>query len=484
MSADNRMAGAEDGRPAITVITATYNRSRALACAIESVRRQTFADWEMLVIGDGCTDDTAEVVARAGDSRIRYFNLERNYGGQAGPNNVGIAESRAPLIAFLSHDDLWLPNHLKSCREALLAEHADLVFGTAANIAADTPLPLRFETLRLNLTGLGPRNRYSPGELDALAVPASCWLARREMLVELAGFPAECDCILPPSQVVLFRAWRAGYRLHALNLITLVVVASGTRDGSYLRAGEPEQEWTLAQLDNPWFGSELAALAPQANNRWAAGRPSWLLRHLALALAHLGLNPRELDFRFRRGLRRGDRSAQLRRVGGLHDVSPVRDPGVALRTEMVRQACRVEIGDSIGFGAGQGGARYLASGWSRPEREGVWSDGPRAELLFRFARRPEKDPTFLFTLRAFPGQGESAREVEVWAGERALLDTWTFAPSDGEPRLLRFPLASMNGALATIRFRFLNPVSPRAAGISKDSRMLGLFLRQLQVGTD
>src|SRR6266404_8142289 len=101
-------------RPAISIITATYNRSRALACAIESARRQTFTDWEMIIVGDACTDDPSDVISGVGDPRVRFINLERNYGGQAGPNNIGLAEATAPLVAYLSHDDLWLPNHLKS----------------------------------------------------------------------------------------------------------------------------------------------------------------------------------------------------------------------------------------------------------------------------------------------------------------------------------------------------------------------------------
>src|ERR1044072_9090302 len=125
-----------DKRPAISVIIATYNRSRALACAIESVIRQTFTDWELIVVGDACNDDTAEVVAgyMRADARVRFVNLERNCGEQSGPNNVGRTLARAPLIAYLSHDDLWLPHHLKTCSEALAVTRADLVMGTAANI--------------------------------------------------------------------------------------------------------------------------------------------------------------------------------------------------------------------------------------------------------------------------------------------------------------------------------------------------------------
>ncbi|MEX2553025.1 MAG: glycosyltransferase, partial [Actinomycetota bacterium] len=97
------MPEAELLRPAVSIVTATYNRGRWLECAVRSIVRQTFTDWELVVVGDACTDDTADVVARFDDARIRFINLTRNFGEQAGPNNVGVAESRAPLIAFLNH---------------------------------------------------------------------------------------------------------------------------------------------------------------------------------------------------------------------------------------------------------------------------------------------------------------------------------------------------------------------------------------------
>jgi glycosyltransferase involved in cell wall biosynthesis len=93
--------------PAVSVVTATYNRSNVLRYAVESVLAQSFRDWEIIVIGDACTDDTAAVVASYEDSRIRFTNLERNFGEQSGPNNAGFAISRGRYIAYLNHDDLW-----------------------------------------------------------------------------------------------------------------------------------------------------------------------------------------------------------------------------------------------------------------------------------------------------------------------------------------------------------------------------------------
>ena len=102
--------------PRVTVIISTYNWSSVLPYSIASVRGQTFEDWELLVVGDGCTDDSAAVVERASEGageRIRWINLPRNVGNQSGPNNEGLRQARGELVAYLGHDDLWLPHHLE-----------------------------------------------------------------------------------------------------------------------------------------------------------------------------------------------------------------------------------------------------------------------------------------------------------------------------------------------------------------------------------
>src|SRR5687768_2420846 len=80
--------------PLVSVVIATYNRARVLAHAIESVRRSSLTDWELLVVGDHCTDETSEVVASFSDERITYINLPYNVGEQSGPHNEGISRAR------------------------------------------------------------------------------------------------------------------------------------------------------------------------------------------------------------------------------------------------------------------------------------------------------------------------------------------------------------------------------------------------------
>jgi glycosyltransferase involved in cell wall biosynthesis len=98
--------------PAVSVIVATYNYGRYLAGALDSALGQTFGDFEVLVIDDGSTDDTQEVVLRyLADPRVRYYRTD--HVGQAATKNTGIRLARAPLVAFLDADDLWLPAKLE-----------------------------------------------------------------------------------------------------------------------------------------------------------------------------------------------------------------------------------------------------------------------------------------------------------------------------------------------------------------------------------
>src|SRR5919202_2573560 len=114
--------------PQVTVIIPTYNWSGVLPYPIGSALRQTFSDFEVLVVGDGCTDDSESVVGAVNDRRVRWINLPVNTGHQSEPNNEGLRQARGEIIAYLGHDDLWLPHHL-SCLVAALDAGADLACG-------------------------------------------------------------------------------------------------------------------------------------------------------------------------------------------------------------------------------------------------------------------------------------------------------------------------------------------------------------------
>ena len=105
----------------------TYARGEHIRPTIESVLRQTYSDFELIVVGDGCADDTAEVVGSFTSRRVSWYNLEQNTGSQSFPNNVGIAKSAGNWIAYIGHDDIWSPNHLAVLRDVIDAD-SDLDF--------------------------------------------------------------------------------------------------------------------------------------------------------------------------------------------------------------------------------------------------------------------------------------------------------------------------------------------------------------------
>ncbi|CAM5709955.1 glycosyltransferase family 2 protein [Streptomyces viridifaciens] len=110
---------------AIDIVCPAWNRSQAIRPTIDSVLAQTFTDWRLLVVSDGSTDDTDDVVRSYGDPRISLIRTS-HHGHPGGPRNIGLAASTAPAIAYLDSDDRWLPGHLAALQRAF-ADGARLV---------------------------------------------------------------------------------------------------------------------------------------------------------------------------------------------------------------------------------------------------------------------------------------------------------------------------------------------------------------------
>lgn len=96
--------------PKVSVVIPTYNHGHFLGESIQSVLDQTLEDWELIVVDDGSTDNTSEVVDSFNDHRIRYVYQHNR--GVAAALNTGIRAARAPYIALLGADDAWLPEKL------------------------------------------------------------------------------------------------------------------------------------------------------------------------------------------------------------------------------------------------------------------------------------------------------------------------------------------------------------------------------------
>ena len=235
--------------PLISIITATYNRSNVLYYTIASVRESSFKNWELIVVGDACTDNTEEVVMSFKDPRIRFFNLNENFGDQGGPNNEGFRHARGRYIAYLNHDDLWMPEHLETALKGIEETGADMVFtmGLALRGAGHNCL-----------YGVMPEDRFIPG-----FVPASLWFLKRELLEQIGPWRHPQECYVQPSQDLLFRIWRAGKKICAIPELTVIAVYAGYRSGVYAKREFEENKlyFERMQKDPNFLAPEFLGIA-------------------------------------------------------------------------------------------------------------------------------------------------------------------------------------------------------------------------------
>jgi glycosyltransferase involved in cell wall biosynthesis len=228
------VVGGESRGPRVTVIIPTYNWSTVLPCSIASVVDQTMDDFELWVVGDGCTDDSAAVVRDIGDSRIRWHNLPSNTRCQAGPNNEALRRARGTFVAYLGHDDLWLPQHLELLTTALDAG-APFAFGRQLRVDPGRPPyvhpPARFQ--------------YRVGDW----ISPSSVVHRRASVTRVGGwrFPDECGALDPEADLWARCAAQFGMPT-AIDVVTSVKLPAALRKGVYRERPCDEQAAWLARI--------------------------------------------------------------------------------------------------------------------------------------------------------------------------------------------------------------------------------------------
>lgn len=195
--------------PHVSVVIPTRNREQMVAQAVESILTQDFKDYELIVVDDGSTDNTADVLQRY-EGSIRLIRQSNR--GVSAARNAGIAASRGPLIAFLDSDDLWRPRKL-SLQTAFFHAHPNAVVCQTE------------ERWMRNGRQLNPRKYHQKAagyfferSLERCLVSPSAAMLRRTVLEEIGGF----DENLPACED--YDLWlRIGIR-YPIHLINAVLV--------------------------------------------------------------------------------------------------------------------------------------------------------------------------------------------------------------------------------------------------------------------
>jgi len=213
--------------PRVTVIISTFNWATVLPYSIGSVLRQTFTDFELLVIGDGCTDESEQVVGAIDDPRLRWIGLPVNSGHQSTPNNEGLRQARGELIAYLGHDDLWLPHHLQLL-VAGIDEGPDVVCSMIEMVG---PGDTRFEVA----PSVGV---FVPGTW----LPPSALMHRRSAIDRVGGWQDYREKNVYPEVDLCRRMHGAGLKFALLRRLTAIKFPASWRRDCYVRRDASEQK--------------------------------------------------------------------------------------------------------------------------------------------------------------------------------------------------------------------------------------------------
>lgn len=194
--------------PFFSIIVPTYNRGYRIANALNSVFKQSFSSWEVIVIDDASSDDTEKVVRTLSkeNEKVFYFKQYRNE-GPANARNLGINLARGEFLAFLDSDDHFLPDHLEK-RYQIIQKNQDLdfIYG-GMKIVGSALIPDRYDLSKTV-------------DISTLKIfPTGTYIVRTEAAKEIGGFP---NLRLSEDMEFLAKAKRLGYKTRETSVPTYV----------------------------------------------------------------------------------------------------------------------------------------------------------------------------------------------------------------------------------------------------------------------
>lgn len=262
----------------VSVVIPARNAAATLDATLWSVRRQTFAHWEVVVVNDGSTDATAEIAQRheREDGRIRCVNGRS--AGVSAARNMGVASSEGRTVAFLDADDLWLPGKLEA-HMRFLGEHADV--------------GLSFDRIRFVDAQARPTPVVSTPRVQGLqsadllyenpACTASTLVIRREVFEQIGGFDEALHHAEDLELMIRLRATTA-WRIEGLNEVF-----------THYRANSEGASANLQRMQDGWerVMSKVEKYAPELLRTHGLPARAVHQRYLARRALRLGLPAQE-----------------------------------------------------------------------------------------------------------------------------------------------------------------------------------------------
>ncbi len=190
-----------------------YNAALYINESIDSVRSQSYKEWELVVVDDGSTDNTAELVKRLSllDARIKYYYQENGRQGKA--RNLGLKYSKGDFIAFLDADDVWSPSKLDEQIRLIDEKSVDLVFGNAYKFETSSNLESK-ELLNEIEEGFYVGTVALEKFYDFNRIPILTVLATKDSIVKVNGFSENLEIQNAEDYHLWMKLLQAGYRFY------------------------------------------------------------------------------------------------------------------------------------------------------------------------------------------------------------------------------------------------------------------------------
>ena len=224
--------------PKVSVIVATFNAEKFIGYAIQSVLNQTFSDFELLVIGDGCTDNTAQILKNFSDARVHWYNLPKNTGSQGMPNNEGLKRAKGQYITYLNHDDLWFPWHLENLMAYIGLTDYDWVHASGFALYPND----KIEFISSLPTGF---------DFQSYFIGPSSWLHKRGVVEAAGNWPHHSHVPTPIDQDLQIRIAEKGFKMVSTREISVLeFYAAAWKMLSKKTTLYPQKEYLDAMMSN------------------------------------------------------------------------------------------------------------------------------------------------------------------------------------------------------------------------------------------